>query len=203
MVVAEVLATRPHPKSKKLTLVSISAGAASEEVVCGAPNVPAPGGRVLWARPGARLPDGRVLEAREVAGVRSPGMLCSEVELGLGEDASGIIVLDGELAGASPGQPAEDALGLRDDVLEINVTANRPDCLGHLGVAREVAALFGARLREPAIDLAEPSSEGAAAERVTVVVEDPEGCPRYTARVVDGVAVRPSPFLSATRAAPN
>src|SRR5262249_45340058 len=94
VVVAQVRSKRPHPKAQKLTLVTVWAGSDTVEVVCGAPNAPEPGRNVLWARPGARLPDGRTLGVKAVGGVDSPGMLCSETELELGTDASGIIILD-------------------------------------------------------------------------------------------------------------
>jgi phenylalanyl-tRNA synthetase beta chain len=193
VVVAEVKDKRPHPKSAKLTIVTVSDGQGTHEVVCGAPNVPAAGGRVLWARPGARLPDGRELGKKEIAGVVSPGMLCSQVELGLGEGASGIIVLEGEDASAAPGASAQDALALVDTVLEVNVTPNRGDALGHLGVAREVAALFGVRVRPPDVALDAFTSERETSQICSVEILDAEGCPRYTARVIDGLKVGPSP----------
>src|SRR5262249_25672747 len=143
VVVGEVRASRRHPGADKLTLVDVFDGTAVTQVVCGAPNVPGPGGKVAWARPGARLPvEGggfRVLEAREVRGVLSRGMLCAEDELGLGESHAGILHLD---ADAVPGADVAGLLGLPDTIFELNVTPNRPDCMGHLGVAREVAALF-------------------------------------------------------------
>jgi phenylalanyl-tRNA synthetase beta chain len=191
VVVAEVLARRPHPKSAKLTLVTVNDGSGPTEVVCGAANVPAAGGKVLWARPGSRLPDGRTLSTKEVAGVASPGMLCSAVELGLGEDGAGIVVLDGDDAAAAPGTAAQDALGLRDFVLDIAVPANRPDGLGHLGIARELGALLGRPARRPDATLAE--GPRVAAELTSVAIADAEGCPRYTARLIEGVRVGPSP----------
>jgi phenylalanyl-tRNA synthetase beta chain len=180
VVVAEVVSSRPHPKSQKLTLVTVRGGERSAELVCGAPNVPAPGGKVLWATPGTRLPDGRTITEREVAGVSSPGMLCSEVELGLGQEAGGIIVLSGD-----------DALGLGDTVLDVAIPANRPDALGHIGVAREVVALLGGALRRPPLDA--PAGTRDAASQTSVRIEDEAGCPRYTARLVEGVTVGPSP----------
>ena len=193
VVVAEVRGQRPHPGSTRLTLVTVWDGGqgTATEVVCGAPNVPEPGRKVLWARPGARLPDGRVLGVKAVAGVDSPGMLCSETELGLGSDPSGIIVLHGEDAEAPPGQDAQDALGLRDFVLDVSIPANRPDCLGHVGVAREVAALLGKKARRPDATL-HPGARDATA-LTTVSIDDPVACPRYTARVIEGVRIGPSP----------
>src|SRR4029077_590029 len=147
-----VLGTRPHPSAEKLTLVRVVAGGAQQEeaeIVCGAANVPGAGGKVAWAPPGATLPGGRKLERKDVRGVSSPGMLCSEVELGISEAGDGILIL-------SPDTPAGADLarhvGLLDEVLEVNVTPNRPDALSHAGIAREVAALFGASWRMPAPD---------------------------------------------------
>jgi phenylalanyl-tRNA synthetase beta chain len=189
VVVAEVRKKKPHPAAAKLTLVDVWDGREVTQVVCGAPNVPEAGARVLWARPGARLPDGRVLEAREVRGVVSPGMLCAEDELGLGAQHEGIVVL-GPLDAARPGDDAAAALELPDTILEVNVTPNRPDCLGHLGLAREVAAITGARFQPPAP--APPPVEGD--ERAVVELEDAAGCPRYTALLFDGVKVAQSPL---------
>jgi phenylalanyl-tRNA synthetase beta chain len=196
VVVAEVRAARRHPKAEKLTLVEVFDGAGTTEVVCGAPNVPAAGGKVAWARPGARLPDGRVLEAREVRGVVSPGMLCAEDELGLGSSHEGILLLDAE---ARPGDDLARTLGLPDTIFELNATPNRPDWLGHRGVARELAAL--ARARDPGAPPLPPLDEEPGPvgdepiERLaSLALEDPEGCPRYLARVVYGVTVRPSPL---------
>src|SRR5882672_4706012 len=160
VVVAEVLGRRPHPASDKLSIVRVRAGAAEEDVVCGAPNVPAPGGRVAWAPPGARLPGGRTLERKDVRGVSSPGMLCSELELGIGEGGDGILVLSSDARDAPLNAPLEaplgaevaSQLGVLDEILEVNVTPNRPDALSHAGIAREVAALFGTRWRLPAPD---------------------------------------------------
>ncbi len=189
VVLVEVRRSEQHPRAQKLTLVWVWDGAAETRVVCGAPNVPAPGHRAAWARPGTRMPDGRVLEARQIQGETSPGMLCSERELGLSDEGEGILVLPpgaGEL-----GRPAVDALGARDVVLEVNVTPNRADCMGHVGIARELAALLDRPFRAPA---PRPLEEGrAAAQRVSVTIEGSQACSRYTARVIDGVRVGPSP----------
>jgi phenylalanyl-tRNA synthetase beta chain len=203
IVVAEVLGMRPHPGADKLRLVRVRAGAREEEVVCGAPNVPPAGNRVAWATPGARLPGGRVLEAREVRGVMSPGMLCSEVELGLVEKTTdkgdGILVL-------SPSDPAGADLvaqfGIADDVLEVNVTANRPDALSHLGIARELAAALGVELRPPVPRPGDPDA-GAPDPAATrdVRIADAGACPRYQARFLAGASVAPSPLAVRLRLA--
>ncbi|HTJ47292.1 MAG TPA: phenylalanine--tRNA ligase subunit beta [Kofleriaceae bacterium] len=195
VVVAEVVGKRPHPNAEKLTLVDVitERGGAATQVVCGAPNVPAPGRKVLWARPGAELPGGMKLAVKAVKGIESPGMLCSETELQIGDDDDGIIVL--EESDATPlGDPAQKALYVDDWMLEINAPANRGDALGHLGIARELAALLGGRLVPPAArldDLIDDSLD--AAKMVAIDIKDPEGCPRYVARVIDGLVTKPSP----------
>ncbi|HWO17314.1 MAG TPA: phenylalanine--tRNA ligase subunit beta [Kofleriaceae bacterium] len=199
VVVAEVVGKQPHPKSDKLTLVDVitERGGAATQVVCGANNVPEPGGRVLWAQIGAVLPNGMTLAPKEVRGVVSPGMLCSEDELGLGADHSGIIVLDA--ADRTPlGAPGQRALGLDDWLLELNAPANRGDVLGHLGVARELAAMLNGKLVWPDTDLAAHRG-GAAPVAYRIAIADPDACPRYTARAIEGVRVGPSPVRIAQR----
>ncbi len=142
VVIAEVRGKRPHPTKDKLTLVTVFDGSGTREVVCGAPNVPSPGSRVVLVDVGAVLPGGLRIEAREVAGVRSEGMLASEKELGIGADHDGIFVL-GEDDPGKPGALAAVALELKDQILHLSLTPNRPDCLGHLGLAREITVLFG------------------------------------------------------------
>jgi phenylalanyl-tRNA synthetase beta chain len=195
VLVAEVLAVRPHPSADKLRLVRVRAGAREEEVVCGAANVPPPGNRVCWAAPGARLPGGLVIEPRDIRGVRSPGMLCSEPELGIGPQGDGILILSPE---APAGADLVAHLGLADDVLEVNVTANRSDALSHLGIARELAA--GLRLTVAVPPLDEVPTVGSAAP-VDVQIADPAGCPRYQARFVTGLKVAPSPLAMRLRLA--
>ncbi len=193
VVVAEVLAVRQHPNADKLRLVRVRAGAREEEVVCGAPNVPPPGNKVCWGAPGARLPGGRTLEAREVRGVMSPGMLCSEPEMGLGEDGAGIVVLPST---SVSGEDVATLLGARDQVFEVNVTPNRPDALSHVGIARELAAHFGANLRWPTLQAVPEATD---APTMDVEIEDAQGCPRYTARSIVGLTVAPSPLAMRLR----
>jgi phenylalanyl-tRNA synthetase beta chain len=188
VVVAEVLGIRPHPKADKLRIVRVRAGAREEEVVCGAPNVPPPGHRVCWAQPGAKLPGGMTLQAREVRGVMSPGMLCGEPEMGLGEDDSGLLILS---TSANPGDEVAAWVGAVDDIFEVNVTPNRPDALSHLGVARDLAAHFGTRVKLPEIDVVPEVDAG---PTMDVEIADDKGCPRYTARFITGVSVGPSPI---------
>ena len=211
VVVAQVIATRPHPQANKLTLVDVitERDGVATQVVCGAPNVPEPGGKVLWAQIGAELPaKGRggmpglpgdatiTLAAKAVKGIESPGMLCAEDELGLSEDHGGIIVLDRD--DTTPlGAPAQRALGLDDWLLEVNAPANRGDLLGHIGVARELCAVLRGKLVLPDIDLSAYRGEGNA--RVDIQIAAAEDCPRYIARVIDGLTVKPSPRRIAQR----
>lgn len=211
--VAEVRAVRPHPGADKLRIVRLSIDPADgggpnagTEVVCGAPNVPPPGGRVAWAAPGASLPGGFRIGRKEIRGFDSPGMICSEKELGLSDAAEGILILPSTVD-FPVGADLIEALGIADDVLEVNVTPNRPDALSHAGLAREVAAAFGVSWSLPKIsdvaaaagagDAAPPASLAAVAPstalNVSLTVEDPVACPRYVATVVRGLRVAPSP----------
>ncbi len=186
VVVAEVVGKQPHPQADKLTLVDVitESGGTATQVVCGAPNVPAPGRRVLWAQIGATLPGGLTLSAKPVKGIVSPGMLCAEDELGLGDDHGGIIVLD-EDDRTALGAPAQQALGLADWMLEVNAPANRGDVLGHLGVARELVAILRGKLVLPDHDLT--SHQSGETPKVELAIADPDACPRYIARVIEGV----------------
>ncbi|HEX3758792.1 MAG TPA: phenylalanine--tRNA ligase subunit beta [Kofleriaceae bacterium] len=202
VVVAEVVGKRPHPQAEKLTLVDVitARSGAATQVVCGASNVPAPGRKVLWAQVGATLPgpDGTTitLGAKPVKGVVSPGMLCAEDELGLGDDHAGIVVLDQD--DRTPlGAPAQRALGIDDWLLEVNAPANRGDVLGHLGVARELVAMLRGKLVLPDADLSE--LRGGDRPPLDVAIADPAACPRYTARALSGLRVGPSPRRIAQR----
>src|SRR5262245_43197996 len=156
-------------------------------VVCGAPTTKG-AARAAFAPPGAVLPGGRRIVAAKIQGVESQGMLCSERELGIGEEHEAGIL---EVSEARPGADLVAELGLDDHVLEVEVTPNRPDCLSVLGIARELAALTGARVRPPAIKLNE--SGEAAKSLARVRIEAPDLCHRFTARVIRGVAIGPSP----------
>ncbi len=197
VLVAEVRAVRPHPSAEKLSIVRLAAGGAEEEVVCGAPasTLPPAGGRVAWAPPGATLPGGRKLDQREIRGVMSPGMLCSEVELGLGESGDGILILPPE---TPVGVDLARQVGLLDEVLEVNVTPNRPDALSHAGIAREVAALYETSWRLPPPDevLQAPLAQG---RGIDVEIRDPSACPRYAARIITGLRASRSPLALRVR----
>jgi phenylalanyl-tRNA synthetase beta chain len=203
-VVARVVAVRPHPTKSGLRLVMVARGgggqATQQEVVCGAPNVPEPGRLVVLAPLGAHLPAKNVTIAkRAIAGVESEGMLCSEDELGLGEDHDGIIVLPADST-AQPGTKLSAAYpAMRDTVFDVNLTPNRPDALGHIGIAREVAALYGFPFQAPApgATAGGGATAGTVRDLVTIEVQDVERCPHYGAAAVVDIAIGPSP--TATR----
>ncbi len=195
--VVEVERVEAHPARDRLRLVTVSRGAdRSLRVVCGAPNVPAPGGLVVLAPVGTTLPGGLTLEPRSIGGVPSEGMLCSEAELGLAESSDGILTLPP--GSAAPGTRFLDAFPQAGDtVLELGVTPNRPDALGHLGLARELAALFGlpfAPLATPTENPALDASETSLASLIRLDNTDPERCPDYAAAAVVGLTVGPSPL---------
>ena len=188
--VGYVTSVDPHPNADRLRLATVSLDGEEMTVVCGAPNVAA-GQKVPFAKVGARLVDARTgetetLKAAKIRGVESAGMVCSERELALGDDHDGIVVLPDD---APVGAPLRDYLG--DVVFDLDVTPNRPDCLSVLGVAREVAALTGQSMKEP--DLSYPEEGEPVEGMVQVDIVDPSLCPRYTASVVQGIRVGPSP----------
>ncbi|MBM4364563.1 MAG: phenylalanine--tRNA ligase subunit beta, partial [Deltaproteobacteria bacterium] len=162
-----------------------------ERVVCGAPNVPPPGHLVARAPVGARLGAiGLTLEPRDIGGVSSSGMLVSEAELGLAEESEGILVW--EPGAAAEGTPLRQLLpAAYDTIFEIGITPNRPDALGHLGLARDLAAVYG--LPAPAIESPALALAPGPTAHVTVELADPERCPLYTGALVQGVTVGPSP----------
>jgi phenylalanyl-tRNA synthetase beta chain len=193
-VVGRVLEAERHPDADRLRVCRVDLGTASPDgpasIVCGAPNVAA-GQTVAVALPGAMMPDGRRLEATKLRGVVSEGMILSESELAIGSGTEGILVLDTPDAEWAPGTPLVDVLPISQDVLELEITSNRPDCLGVYGVARELHAATGAPLA-PAPWLEDPGSAGAV-EGAEVTVECPDLCPRFTARVFEEVTIDESP----------
>ena len=193
-VVASVVSSRPHPSRSGLRLVTVDRGGAQQELVCGAPNVPEPGGLVVLAPIGAHLPaKGTTIERRTIAGVPSEGMLCSEAELGLGDDGDGILVLPPGTA--APGAPLVQVLpGARDTILELGLTPNRPDALGHLGLAREAAALFDVPLAQWSVEDPERVRQEELSKHVAITIEDPERCSHYGAAAIVDVRVGPSPL---------
>ncbi len=194
LVVAEVLSVDPHPNADRLKLCRVADGGGERSVVCGAPNV-AEGRRVVLATPGVRMPGGMKVEVARIRGEQSEGMICSERELGLGTDHSGIMVLGG---GPDVGSDAAELLGLNDVIFDISITPNRADCLSVLGVAREAAALLGTSLRAPEITVKEDESTPASSV-CAVEIWDPDKCPRYAARIIQGVKIGSSPGWMARR----
>ncbi len=188
-VVGKVLDARPHPNAERLSVCVVDVGDSSEaQIVCGAPNV-RQGQTVAVARPGAVLPEGRKLDRVKLRGVESDGMILAEDELGIGPDHAEILVLDGN--GLEPGRSLADILPIATDVLVLEITPNRPDCLSIYGVAREVHAATGAALKASPWD-ADPGGPGDVGE-ASISVECPELCPRFTARVFGDVKIGPSP----------
>jgi phenylalanyl-tRNA synthetase beta chain len=214
-VVGRVLSAEQHPDADRLKVCKVDLGASGDgggggasgesdgvtTIVCGAPNVAA-GQTVAVARPGAVMPNGTKLKQAKLRGVVSEGMILSESELELSTGSEGILVLDGQLLDAelAPGTPLAEVLAISMDVLELEITPNRPDCLGVYGVARELHAATGA----PLVDAPwseDPGSDGPVAG-AEVIVECPDLCPRFTARVFEDVTIAPSPpWLKARLAA--
>ncbi len=188
VVVARVVGLRPHPDADRLRLVEVDYGAeATVEVVCGAPNV-AEGGTYPLAPEGAVLPGGFKIKKAKIRGVVSRGMLCSQKELGISDESSGLMELDGSLA---PGTPLAGALGRDDWRLTLEITANRGDMWSLVGAAREIQPFCGHKLTFPP---SEPEETGPPVDSLTsVTLEDPQGCPRYMARVITDVKIGPSP----------
>jgi phenylalanyl-tRNA synthetase beta chain len=195
VVAARVLEIRDHPNSQKLCLARIDTGSGEREVVVGVRNMEA-GDLVPYAPPGSRVPAlPEPLGAREIRGVRSEGMLCSPRELAISQEHESGILLLGD--GIAVGADLRSALGLDDVVLDLEIESNRPDLLSVLGIAREVAGATGTPLVP--LNLSVPEVEEPAASVATVEIKDPEGCPRYLARVLKGVGRGRTPIAVQAR----
>ena len=191
-VVGKVLSVEKHPDAERLSVCEVDAGDGGRTIVCGAPNVAA-GQTVPVALPGAVMPDGTKLGKAKLRGVESNGMILSEAELEIGDDAAGIAVLDED--GLSPGTPLGEVIPVSDPVIELEPTSNRVDCFGIYGVAREVHAITGEPLaKAPWEEDAEATGEGDVFDCASVRVEVPELCPRFSARVFTDVQIGPSPL---------
>jgi len=189
-VVGRVLSTEPHPDADRLTVCRVLiAEGAETQIVCGAPNVAA-GQTVAIARPGAIMPDGTKLKKAKLRGVSSDGMILAEDELAISSDHDETIVLPED--GLVPGQALVGVLPISTEVLELEITPNRPDCLGIYGVAREVHAATGAPLAAPPWD--EDPGSLAGDVPAQVAVEAADLCPRFTARAFEDVTIGPSPM---------
>lgn len=179
VVVAEVLSLAKHPDADRLNVCQVNVGGETSQIVCGASNVAA-GLKVPCAMVGASLPGGLAIKQAKLRGVESSGMLCSAKELGLAEEAQGLLILP---ADATVGQSIRDYLDLDDKLFTIKLTPNRADCLSVQGVAREVAAITGAPLTSLVVAEVKVSSD----KTLPVKLEAPEACPRYAGRVIAGV----------------
>lgn len=187
VVVSKILSIKPHPKSEKLSLCQVTTGDETFPIVCGAKNI-AVGQVVPLAVVGATIPGGYTIKSSRLRGELSEGMLCSEEELGIGDDNTGIMILPDDFV---LGQELASALDLTDITLDIGITPNRADCLSIIGIAREVAALTGQKVRYPEITFSETDED---IHNVTAVqILNSDLCPRYTARVIKNVAIKPSP----------
>ncbi len=192
-VVGKVIDARPHPDADRLRVCQVDTGdGAPSQIVCGAPNVAA-GQTVAVARPGAVMPDGTKLKVAKLRGQPSNGMILAEDEVGIGTDHNGIMVLPDDIPA---GTPLERVLPLATDVLVLEITPNRPDCLGIYGVAREAHAATGASLAPPPWredPAAASAGDRAVHEVIQITVEDRQRCPRFTARAFTDVTIGPSP----------
>lgn len=188
VVVGSVNAIKPHPNADKLVLCQVDIGETEElQIVCGAPNV-REGMHAPVATIGTTLPIGLTIKRAKLRGETSQGMLCSEKELALSEDAAGLMELSTDIPISTP---LATALGLDDTVFELEITPNRPDCLSLIGVAREIRAETGNPLKLPKIDFSEDATD--VQEVTSVTIEAPDLCPRYAARVIRGVKIGQSP----------
>lgn len=187
-IIGEVVSRGKHPNADKLSVCQVKDGKNTYQVICGAPNVEA-GQKIVFAPIGVIIPaTGEKLKKAKIRGVESQGMICSEKELGLGEDHTGILVLD---SSAPVGKPLSEYLGLDDYVFEIGITPNRPDALSHIGIAREISAITKKKYVLPKIDLDE--SEEKINDYLKVEILNDKDCLRYCARMVKNVKVKESP----------
>ena len=190
-VIGEITAINPHPNADRLRLVTIDTGDNQTTVVCGAHNIRT-GIKIAFAPVGTQLIDSEsgksfCLKSARIRGVSSSGMVCSERELGISENHEGIMILPDE---APKGKPLAEYLG--DAVFDLAVTPNRPDCLSVIGIAREAAALTGKKIHQP--DNSYDETESHIEEKVSVVIDAPDLCPRYCASLITGVKVGKSPW---------
>ena len=182
----KVVSVEAHPNADKLTLCQVMVGDETLQIICGAPNV-REGLGVVVALPGTTLPGDFKIKKSKVRGTESQGMLCSERELGLSEDHQGIMELPDDI---EAGQSFIDCCGLRDTMIEVDLTPNRPDCASVIGIGREVAGIYRKELNVPY----RGTTLAASSDSFSVEVENPELCPRYAARLITGVHIGASPW---------
>jgi len=188
VVVGEIVELNNHQEKSNLNICKVDIGKEILTLVCGAPNV-RKGLRVPVAKVGANFPGGMTVKAATIHGYHSPGMICSEAELGISHQSDIIMELNNE---AQIGDDLKSILGRGEVVLEIDLTPNRPDCLGVIGVAREIGALNNTKLKKPVINIT-TSLAKKIFDIIQVQIDNPESCPRYTASYIEDVKIGPSP----------
>src|SRR6188474_1364862 len=182
VIVSQIMASSRHPNADRLTVCEVDDGSGTRQIVCGATNYKV-GDKVPLALPGAKLPNGTEIRKNKLRGVESEGMLCSPIELGLGEDASGLLILSPH---AKVGAPIAD-LFPADTILDVEITPNRGDLLSHFGLAREIAALTGKKLKST------PRESKIPVNKTGVNITSTHECPFFSARKIDNVTVGQSP----------
>src|SRR6266581_7847308 len=188
IVIGRIVEQTKHPKSRNdLWVHLVDLGGKIEQIIAGAPNA-VPGSLVPVALPGTTVPNGKLVKDLNIAGFNGRGMMCSASELLLGDDHSGILILDAGRAG----DPLTSVIPSQA-IMDAEVTSNRPDCMGHLGVARELAAGLDRPLRADFMPAFTGTADPPGREMVKVSIEDPELCSRYIGGVITGVKVGPSP----------
>ncbi len=187
-IVVLITSKEKHPNADKLSLCKVNTSKEELQVVCGATNVDK-GQKVVFAPVGTIIPsNGMIISKAKIRGVESNGMICSEAELELGDDHSGIIVIDENF---KEGTPLTEVLGLDDVILEIGITPNRSDALSHIGIARDLSAIFDRELTYPKIKLIESKEKASAYASIEII--DSENCPRYSSRIIKNVTIKESP----------
>ena len=188
VITAQIIEKEMHPDSDHLTICKVDNGKEILQIVCGAPNHKA-GDKVVMAQVGAKLAPDFVIKKGKIRGVESNGMLCSEEELNIGKDSSGIMILPED---TPVGVPMKEYLGINDTVFELEITPNRPDCLSHIGIARELGAYYSKEVKYPSFAINSESSEKTA-DNISVEIEDSNLAKRYVARIIKNVTVKESP----------
>ncbi len=188
VVVGQIVEYGKHPDSDKLTLLKVNVGEPELlQIICGAPNHRL-NDKIIVAKVGAVLPGDFKIKKSKIRGLESQGMCCSEKELGLGNDHDGIIILPQD---AKIGQPAKEYFKLDDVIFELEITPNRPDCLSHIGIAREIAAYYGRSVKYPKNDISEVVE--LISENIKVEIEDKDRCKAYLGRYIKNIKVQESP----------
>ena len=188
VVTAQIIEKEMHLNSDHLTICKVDNGKEILQIVCGAPNHKA-GDKVVLAQVGAKLAPDFVIKKGKIRGVESNGMLCSEEELNIGKDSNGIMILPED---TPVGVPMKEYLGINDTVFELEITPNRPDCLSHIGIARELGAYYNKEVKYPSFAINSESSEKTA-DNISVEIEDSNLAKRYVARIIKNVTVKESP----------